>query len=301
MYYSGDMCTSADTGQMPLRHAVLPVPVIDWTAVVKADNPTREPTRGRLRELRKKYRMSGGVTVWRRGRRGLHGRATYYSVLSALAARSRQDGHGEEAAALESAAAQVEGQFSERLEQFLSNHTLAQLPQAEFFDELTTVTAQRLANWSGLLQALLAAAKVYEMEGDVAHLEGSSPRGDPVAVDLPRALLERQSLKSGDLVWIFSRIVGDAVLVELLPAVRVQMRSGGSEQERTLLSALVDVEAREGRLGEESDGLTDEERAEYAERFNATVGADLTGGELSALRADAAAGRIVRRRLYPAG
>jgi hypothetical protein len=298
------MSTPADgrrPGQMPVRHAVLPLPVIDWTVVVKTDNPTREPTRGRLRELRKKYRVSGGVTVWRRGYSGLRGRATYYSVLSALAARSRQEGHGEEAAELEKAAAQVEGQFSERLELFLSHHSLAQLPQAEFFDELTTVTAQRLANWSGLLQALLAAARVHEMEGDVAHLEGSSPRGDPVAVDLPRALLERQSLKSGDLVWVFSRIVGDAALVELLPAVRIQMRSSGSEQEPLWSSALIDVEAPEGRLGEESDGLTDEERAEYAERFNTTVGADLTAGELSALRADAAAGRIVRRRLHPAG
>jgi hypothetical protein len=298
------MSTPADgrrPGQMPVRHAVLPLPVIDWTVVVKTDNPTREPTRGRLRELRKKYRVSGGVTVWRRGYSGLRGRATYYSVLSALAARSRQEGHGEEAAELEKAAAQVEGQFAERLELFLSHHSLAQLPQAEFFDELTTVTAQRLANWSGLLQALLAAARVHEMEGDVAHLEGSSPRGDPVAVDLPRALLERQSLKSGDLVWVFSRIVGDAALVELLPAVRIQMRSSGSEQEPLWSSALIDVEAPEGRLGEESDGLTDEERAEYAERFNTTVGADLTAGELSALRADAATGRIVRRRLHPAG
>src|ERR1700730_97009 len=212
MDYHGGMGPPAYTrrpGQIPVRHAVLPLPVIDWTAVVKADNPTREPTRGRLRELRKKHRLSGGVTVWRRGHRGLHGRATYYSVLSALAARSRQEGHGEEAAALEKAAAQVEGQFSERLELFLSHNSLAQLPQAEFFDELTTVTAQRLANWSGLFQALLAAARVQEVEGDVAHLEGSSPRGGSVAVDLPRALLERQSLKSGDLVWVFSRIVGD--------------------------------------------------------------------------------------------
>jgi hypothetical protein len=285
-------------GQVPVRHIVLPLPVIDWTTVVKADNPTREPTRGRLRELRKKNRVSGGVTVWRRADRGLQGRSTYYSVLSALAARSRQEGHDEEAAVLEQGATQLEGQFSKRLELFLSHHSLAQLPQAEFFDELTTATAQRLAAWSGLFQALLAAARVHEIEGDVAHLEGSSPRGGPISVDLPRALLERQFLKPGDLVWVFSRIAGDAALVEVLPAIRVRVQPGPPEP--VGLSALVDVETAEG-LGDESDGLTDEERTEYAKRFNATVGADLTAEELSDLRADVAAGRIARRRLHPAG
>jgi hypothetical protein len=186
----------------------------------------REPTRGRLRELRKKDQVSAGVTVWHRGRRGLHGRSTYYSVLSAIAARSRQGGHDEEAEVLEQAASKLESQFSERLEQFLSHHSLAQLPQAEFFSELTAATAESLARWSGLVPTLLAAARVHEVEADVAHLEGSSPRGGSVAVDLPRALLERQRLKTGDLVWVFSRMVGDAALVELLPAVRGEISPG---------------------------------------------------------------------------
>lgn len=279
----------------------MPLPVIDWKTVVKADNPTREATRGRLRELRKKHQVTDGVTVWHRGRRGLQGRSTYYSVLSALAARSRQEGHNEEATGLERAAAQLEDQFSARLELFLSHHSLLQLPQAEFFDELTAATAQRLAEWSRLLQALLAAARVDEIEGDVAHLEGSSPRGGSVAVDLPRALLERQSLKTGDLVWVFSRIVGDAALVELLPAIRIQVQSDTPGRAPSGLGVLIDVEAPEGRLGEEPDGLTDEERAEYAEHFNATIGADLTTEELVDLRADVAAGRVARRRLRPAG
>jgi hypothetical protein len=294
------MDVTADSGwagQGPLRRVVLPLPVVDWTAVLKADNPMREPTRGRLRELRKKNQVSAGVTVWRRDRRGLQGRSTYYSVLSALAVRIRQAGNGGEAKALEGAASQLESQFAERLEQFLSQHSLAQLPQAEFFDELTAATGERLARWDGLVQALLASARIQEVDGDIAHLEGSSPRGGPVTVDLPRVLLERQRLGPGDLVWVFSRVVGDAAIVELLPALQVEMRA-----DNVLLKSRVDAAAVFlGPRADESDGLTDEERDEHAERFRAAVGGSLTSEELSDLGADAAAGRLPRRRLHPAG
>jgi hypothetical protein len=235
--------------------------------------------------------------VWRRDRRGLQGRSTYYSVLSALAARIRQAGDGSEAEALEGAASQLESQFAERLEQFLSQHGLAQLPQAEFFDELTAATAERLARWDGLVHALLASARIHEVEGDIARLEGSSPRGGLVAVDLPRALLDRQQLGPGDLVWVFSRVVGDAAIVELLPAVQVEMQAGN-----VLLKSRVDAAGdSQGSRANESDGLTDEDRDEHAERFRAAVGGSLTIEELSDLRADAAAGRLPRRRLRPAG
>lgn len=304
MSYLRRVGTTADvgrTGPAPVRHVVLPLPIIDWTTVVKADNPMRKPTRGCLRELRKKHRVGAGVTVWHRDRRGLQGRSTYYSVLTALAARSRQEGHDEEAEALERGASQLESQFSERLELFLSEHSLAQLPQAEFFSELAAATAERLAAWTGVFQALLAAARVHEVQDDVAHLEGSSPRGEPVAVDLPRTLLERQSIESGDLVWVFSRVVGDAALVELLPAVRVQMQFHAHAQGRELGSFVDAVEVPESHPGSESDGLTPEERDDYATSFNTGVGASLSPAELSDLRADVAADRISRRRLHPAG
>ena len=257
----------------------------------------REPTRGRLRELRKKNQLSAGVTVWRRDHRGLQGRSTYYSVLSALAARIRQAGNGGEAETLEGAASQLESQFAERLEQFLSQHSLAQLPQAEFFDELTAATAERLARRDGLMRALLASARIQEVEGDIAHLEGLSPRGGTVAVDLPRALLERQQLGPGDLVWVFSRVVGDAAIVELLPAVQVELRTGDVLTKSRVDMAGVSLGSHAG----ESDGLTVEDRDEHAEHFMAAVGGRLTPEELSDLRADAAAGRLPRRRLHPAG
>jgi hypothetical protein len=289
-------------GQGPFRYVVVPLPVIDWTAVLKADNPIRRPTRGRLRELRKKSQVSAGVTVWNRDGRGLQGRSTYYSVLAAFAARSRQEGREKEAEALELDASVLESQFADRLQIFLSHNGLGQLPQAEFFDELTVATAAKLGGKSGLVQALLAAARIQEVEEDVAHLEGSSPRGGSVAVDLPRVLLDRQCLGSGDLVWVFSRVVGDAALVELLPAVRLEVHPGISEADAPWLRMLVDVaEALQGPPADKADGLMTEERDDHAASFNAGVGGDLTAEELADLRADATAGRLPVRRLHPAG
>jgi hypothetical protein len=70
------------------------------------------------------------------------------------------------------------------------------------------------------------------------------------------------------------------------------MHPGNSGPGLTGWRSLVDVaDAPEGRAAEDSDGLTTEERDDYAERFKAAVGADLTAAELSDLRADAAAGR----------
>jgi hypothetical protein len=264
-------------------------PIVDWKAVARAYNPTQEPTRGRLRELCKKYRLSAGFTVFRRGEHGLEGRSTYYSLLSVLAGRSRQEGQDEEGSELEQAAIGMVEQFSVPLAEFLSQHSLKQLPQADFFYDLTAATAQRLAEHGRPLRSLVAAARVDEIADDVAHLEGTSPRGGPVAVDLPSALLERQGVVPGDLVWVFSRVVGDAALVEVLQAIQAPVR--------------VDVNWPAGAwpvvLG--SDGLTDEERAEDAAHFSAAVGANLIAEELAGLRADAAAGRIARRRLHPAG
>jgi hypothetical protein len=285
----------------PTEHVVLPVPVVDWTTVVKAGNPGKEPTRGRLRELRRKRHLTDGITVTRRGDRSLQGRANYYSVLSALAARSRQEGNDEDAAELERSASELETRFRERLQQFLCAHDLEDLPEADFCEELAAATAKRLAGWRRLHQALLAAAVVVGTDGNIAHLHGTSPRGEPVEVDLPQLLLERQSLTVGDTVWVLSRVVGDAVLVELLPAIRVQLPNWKRERIRTELAGLVDITwPQESRVAGD-DGLAEDDRAARAEHYRSTVAADLTMEQMAQLKAAAAAGQIPRRRLRPAG
>jgi hypothetical protein len=285
----------------PTEHVVLPVPIVDWTAVVKAENPGKEPTRGRLRELRKKGHLTDGITVTRRGDRGLQGRANYYSVLSALAARSRQEGNDEDAAELERSASELETRFREKLQQFLSAHDLEDLPEADFCEELAAATAKRLAGWRRLHQALLAAAVVIGTDGNTAHLHGTSPRGEPVEVDLPQLLLDRQSLTAGDTVWVLSRVVGDAALVELLPAIRVQLRDWKREHVPTELSGLVDTIWTKEPPAAGDDGLAEADRAAQAEHYRSTAAANLTMDQIAQLKAAAAAGHIPRRRLRPAG
>jgi hypothetical protein len=280
---------------------VMPRPVVPWTTVVQADDPTRAATLGRLRELRKKHRVTAGVTVPRRGERRLEGRATYYSVLSVLAARCRQEGHEEAAAEMVQAAEKVEGDFSGRLKTFLRDHTLADLPAAEFFDDLATATAECVAAWSRRAPDLLAVARVNDMADVLARLEGTSPSGEPVAVDLPRALLDRQSLTTGDLVWVFSRSVGDAAMVELLPAMCVAVEAKSAGDTFHALAKFVKPPLVSPLSGAGSDGMTDEERKAFADRFNATVGANLSGEDVARLQGYVVAGRLPRRRLRPAG
>lgn len=281
---------------------VLPRPIVTWRAVVQADDPTRAVTPGRLRELRKKHRVTSGVTVPVRGTRKLEGRATYYSVLSVLAAHSHHEGHEETAAQMVQSAGQLECDFSKRLKGFLSGHALAELPTADFFDDLTTETAKRAGAWSQQSTDLLAVAQVNAIDDDLARLEGASPRGEPVAIDLPSSLLERQKLGTGDFVWVFNRFVGDtAALVELLPAIHVRVdmqRLSDAFHEFPILAQPLFMPSF---LNAEDDGLTNELRMAFADRFSAGVGANLSAEELASLREDAIAGRVPRRRLRPAG
>ena len=117
--------------------------------------------------------VTAGVTVPRRGERRLEGRATYHSVLSVLATRCRQEGHEEAAVEMVQAAEKVEDDFSERLKSFLRDRTLADLPTAEFFNDLAAATAECVAVWSRGAPDLLAVARVNEMAGVLAHLEGT--------------------------------------------------------------------------------------------------------------------------------
>lgn len=279
---------------------VVPVPVVEWRTVVQADSPSREATVGRLRELRKKGLVAAGVTVAHREGRRLRGRSTYYSVLAVLAARSRADGHDRDAAFLGGAASALEARFAEALREFLAHHPVRDLPEAPFFPELAAATAERLAAWSRLPEDVLAAAVVSEVEGGRAHLEGTSARGEPVTVDLPRALLDRDELTTGDLVWVSARLLGSAALVEVLPAVEVRLDVAGLEAASPLRLLSAPAGARPPADWPGSDGLDADERAAAAATYRATAAASLDREDLASLRLDASA-RLPRRSLRPAG
>lgn len=278
---------------------IVPWPLVDWLAVVRAADPVREPTRGRLRELRKQGRLADGITVTRRGNRGLEGRANYYSVLSALAERCRRDGDEADATALARSASELEARFRDRLQAFLATRTLAELGDASFSEELAIATAEGLTGWRHMGQVLLASAVVASMDGDIVHLRGASPKGLPVDVDLPRGLVERHSLTTGDLAWVFSRVVGDAALVEIIPALRVPVRNRKAVRTSATPRVRFDIVWYAEPLTAGDDGLTDDERAAYAERYRDTAAASLTDQQIAEIKA--AAREIPRRRLRPAG
>jgi hypothetical protein len=264
-----------------LSDVVVPLPVVTWTAVVQADNPTRPATIGRLRELRGKDRVTPGVSVPLRGtgKRGLAGRATYYSVLSVLAAKSRQEDRPEAAAALVEAASELEKRFAAQLTEYLGDQPLAALPEADFFYDLAEATAVHVSAWTEDTSSLLAAAEVGEVTGDLVELDGSSLRGDPVGLGLPRAVVDSQSLDQGDLVWLFSRVAGNAAVTDLLPALKVGLQRAG--QKLRSVSSFVAAHS-------------DAER-QAADRFFAGVGAKFSEADYA--RLDAYARQLPRRKL----
>src|SRR5580698_9277248 len=136
--------------------AVLPMPVVDWTEVVLAEDPTRHATRERLRQLQKKHLVGSGVKVTKRDKKGLAGSATYFSVLTALAAKSRHEGRHEDAELLLSAANELEFRFGDKLREFLATCPLGMLNNADFFEDLATATASRVSWWTKRSHALLA-------------------------------------------------------------------------------------------------------------------------------------------------
>jgi hypothetical protein len=295
------MAVAVDTDPLDEKPGdlIVPWPLVDWPAVVRAADPTREPTRGRLRELRKQGRLTDGITVTRRGGRGFQGRANYYSVLSALAERCRQDGNEVDATALARSASELEARFRDRLQAFFATRALADLGDASFSEELAIATAKGLGGWRHMDHVLLASAVVASMDGDIVRLRGASPKGLPVDVDLPRPLVERHSLTPGDLAWVFSRVVGDAALVEIIPALRVPIGNREAMRAPTAPGVQFDIFWHGQPLAAGDDGLTDDERAAYAKRYRDTGAASLTDQQTAAIKA--AAGEIPRRRLRPAG
>jgi hypothetical protein len=289
-------CAVEDRGPARLDEclAVLPMPVLEWTEVVLAEDPTRSATRERLRQLQKKHLVGHGVKVTKRDDRGLSGSGTYFSVLTALAAKSRHEGSAEDAEYLLGAAGDLEDRFADELRNYLSQCSLDELPKADFFGALASETAGHVSWWTKRSKALLAVALVKENAADLAHLAGHSASGDPVDLDVPLKLLERQSLVSGDHVWVFSRIVQSAALVEVLRATTVPCNLLESLEGFALV-----MHHPRSQVG--SDGLTDDERAVFAERWKSGVAADLTSGELTKLRSDLRHGHLPTRRIRPAG
>ena len=270
---------------------LLPAPLVGWEDVLRAGEPGREPTRGRLRTLRLKGLLSEGVTVPRREGGRLSGSGTYYSVLWEWAERLRAEGQDKDAYRLEQDALQVEATFGLKLAAFLSQSSLDQLPTAEFFDQLNKRTAAALWRSERARRLVLLAGAVVELNATLARVLGTSPTGQETEVDLPARLLEQRGVGVGNPAWVVSRVVGGAAVVEVLPAVWAHLNHTASDWFRWASPAWL-----------AHPGTTDDElEAAAAERYRQTASAMPDADHLAGLLADARTHGLARRQLRPAG
>jgi hypothetical protein len=270
---------------------VLPFPVLTWDMVLHARDPVRSVTRGWVRGLRKRGQLSAGITVTERSPRGVSGRCTYHSSLWVWSERCRLEGLVGDADVLEASARALESRFAEPLHQYLTFHTLAELRNAAFFPDLAQSTASALSAVEGVASLVLTAGTVSELDESLGRVEGRAPSSEPTTVDLPARMLTGQGLVKGHPVWVLSRVIGAAALVEVEPALHVW------------LDASVGDGIPWARVPASDDILDEASVAEAraADRYELTAGAMPPSSYWLDLFADAREGRLPQRHLHPVG
>lgn len=269
------------------RRFVMPFPILEWSELLRAINPGRSVTRGLLRSLRGQGRLSPGVTVTRRGAQGLAGRATYNSALWAWSERCHLAGWDDDAQYLRKAATELEGRFGGSISSYLVTHELRELPEAEFFSGLMFSTTSALMHCGCVDKLVLASGTVRSMENGLGQVVGRTPAGAPATVDLPQWLLLTHHAVEGDPVWVLSRKVGDAALVEVERALMVGL-------DREFAAPLSWALEPELESREESD-------EEAARRYDHTAAWMPPSRYWDELVADARAGKLPERHLRPVG
>jgi len=252
---------------------------------VSTNDPTRQPSRARIRTLRKNGLVSDGLQVPIRHNGRAAGSHTYHSTLFALALKAGQVGDEAGAKVLREHGLAIESRFADRIRDFLSHHTLEALAEAPFFTELTRATTRALDQWSrhGRMDIVFATGQVHGFTDEsviieVKYHQVDSVAGDTFDIDLPRVLADGPSLHQGDYVWIFRQTIGSAALLDLLPAVAT------------------DKTARAGDAGAEGS----DEAAEGLAYLESGAGGRPTAAEAHFLR-PRRGGALPRRVVRPAG
>ncbi len=232
-----------------LNRHIFPLPLVDWTDVLRADDPTRSPSRARLRTLASKQQVSSGFVVVSRHGGRLAGRNTYFSTLWGFAARARSQAEVGTASNLEQEAWKLESRFRNRLEKFFATHTLDQLPDAYFFEDLVRSTTRALQQSGVMKTMVVVAGHVSELNHELLRVSGYRAEV-PQDVALPAGLANANDLEMNDAVWVISRPTEAAAVVEVLPAAELGVE---------------DLNA----------ASLDHEEAIAAARYRATIAADL--------------------------
>jgi hypothetical protein len=253
-----------------------PSPLVNWTELIAADTPTLEPTHYRLKALRARDEATAGVRVTLRGAQRAQGTAAYHSVLSVWSTRLRHSGHPVEADRLQDAGARIENTYERYLRAYLSHHALEELPKADFFPRLVKDTAAALVDISLLSDdGVVFVGEVTSRHGRTWHIEGRDEAGAPHEAYVLDRVLARQNLVQGSVVLVIERMVGNAAVTEVEPAVRVP----------------TDAELLEG------PPFGDAEYAELAERYRGSGGRAPNANERADLRAAHSSGLLPRRKI----
>lgn len=253
-----------------------PSPLVDWTELIAADTPTEEPTPYRLRALRARNEATAGVRITLRHGRRATGTAAYHSVLSVWSTRLRHMGRAAEADRLRDAGTDIEMTYERYFRAYLSHHALEDLPKADFFPRLVKDTAAVLHDITFLSdEGIVFVGEVKARRGRTWRIEGRDSAGTAQEANALDYLLARLNLKQGAVVLVIERMVGNAALTEVEPAVRVP----------------TDAEIREG------PPFGDEEYDVLAARYRDTAGRTPNAGERADLQAAHSSGSLARRRV----
>jgi hypothetical protein len=269
----------------------LPGPVEVWEDVLLAADPVHEPTRARLRTLKKAGRLSDGINVPSRGPKHLTGSRTYFSSLWGWAERSRAQGFERECTQLEAAARTFESRYEVRLKGFLGNHALEDLPSASFYPQLMSDTVAAVCTLSPLKHFVLVAGQITDVGDHRARVVGRDPSNEPAAVDLPVRVVLGRELREGQDVWVLSRVAGSASIVEVLPAQRSWVQ----------LAKEVRDQLANGWLQPSPEHVVPGLVAATARDYVTSAGARPSDSYIDELFADARRGRVAVHALRPAG
>jgi hypothetical protein len=197
-------------------------------------------------------------------------------VLSVWSTRLRHLGHVAEADRLRDAGSRIEATYSRYLRAYLSQHGLEDLPRADFFPRLVRDTSTALVDMSFASdEGILFVGEVKGRRGHTWQIEGHDAAGEAREAHVLDRVLARRDLAEGALVLVIERMVGNAAVTEVEPAVQVP----------------TEAELQEG------PPFGDDEYGELAARYRKAGGRLPNADERAADQATLVAGALPRRRV----
>lgn len=196
-----------------------PVPMVTWQAVVRANEPSSDPTRARYRTVKGHGYATQGVRVQRRSEGRAQGTDTVHSVLGVIAAYARRAEMDDLAEALLREARTVEERYAEAVRALDDKDHQAEVA---LYQEMSDATLEALRAHEDGWSSFLAFATVKSADSRVARIEEVTAGGQLDELDLPRALLDYWSISDGDGLWLFCEIRESSAIFEVLPTARSQ-------------------------------------------------------------------------------